>query len=279
LRWLEKMAPENLDRMRDRTIDDFSVQWTKYTEDAGYHGSAAWVQDLLGDLFQLSELKGKRVADIGSGIGRIVNIILDAGAAHVIAVEPSRGFDALRRNTAPRVDRITYLNAPGDALPADADIDYCLSIQVLHHIPDPHPVVKAAYRALRPGGRMVIWLYGKEGNASYLVAVGSLRKVTVHLPRWALVAVSQLLLWATDIYGALCRIFPLPLRDYMLNSFSKFTRQSRRLVIFDQLNPAWAKYYTRDEAHALLADAGFVDVRLSHHRGYSWAVIGAKPGG
>jgi SAM-dependent methyltransferase len=273
------MKPEDLDQMRDRTIDDFSVQWTKYTKDAGYHGSAAWVQDLLGDLIQLPELKAKRVADIGSGVGRIVNIILDAGAAHVIAVEPSRGFEALKRNTAARADRVTYINAPGDALPKDSDIDYCLSIQVLHHIPDPHPVVRAAFEALRPGGRMVIWLYGKEGNESYLIWVEPLRKITVHLPHWALVTVSQLLLWATDLYGALCRILPLPLRDYMLNSFLKFTRERRRLVIYDQLNPAWAKYYARDEAHALLAGAGFVDVRLSHHRGYGWAVIGTKPGG
>ena len=34
----------------------------------------------------------------------------------------------------------------------------------------------------------------------------------------------------------------------MLNAFARFTRERRRLVIYDQLNPAYAKYYSRDEA-------------------------------
>ena len=267
----------NLGKLRDQTIADFSVQWTKYTTHVGYHGSAVWIQDVIGDLYSLSELKGKRVADIGSGTGRIVDIVLDHGASHVFAVEPSRGFDALKKRTSNRADRITYINEPGDALPPDSDVDICIAFAVLHHIPDPKPVVAAAYRALRPGGQMLIWLYGQEGNASYLFWVEPLRRITVRLPHWALVAVSQLLLWATDIYGLLCRIFPLPLRDYMRDSFQRFTRERRRLVIYDQLNPAYAKYYTREEAYRLLADAGFVDVKLNHHKNYSWTVIGTKP--
>jgi SAM-dependent methyltransferase len=267
----------DLQQLRDQTIRDFSVQWTKYTTHVGYHGSAEWIQDVLGDLFDLSELKGKRVADIGSGTGRIVDIILDNGAAHVIAVEPSRGFEALKQRTAKRADRITYINAPGEALPADSDIDYGIAFAMLHHVPDPRPIVDAVFRALKPGGRMMVWLYGREGNASFLFWVEPLRKITVRLPHWALVAVSQLLLWMTDIYMLLCRVLPLPLRDYMLNTYSRFTRERRRLVIYDQLNPAYAKYYTRDEAERLLSASGFTDVRLRHYRGYSWTVVGTKP--
>jgi SAM-dependent methyltransferase len=270
------IAMTDLHKLRDQTIKDFSVQWTKYTTHVGYHGSADWIQDVLGDLFQLADVNGKRVADIGSGTGRLVDIFLDHGAAHVIAVEPSRGFEALKSRTAARADRITYINAPGEALPADANVDYCVSFAVLHHIPDPHPVVKSAHAALKPGGRIAIWLYGAEGNESYLRFVEPLRRVSVRLPHWALVSLSQLLLWATDVYGFLCRFLPLPLRDYMINTFRRFTRERRRLVIYDQLNPAYAKYYHRDEAERLLSDAGFVDVRLRHYRGYSWTVVGTK---
>lgn len=48
-------------------------------------------------------------------------------------------------------------------------------------------------------------------------------------------------------------------------------------MIYDQLNPAYAKYYRRDEARALLEDAGFQDVRLHHRHGYSWTVLGTHP--
>jgi SAM-dependent methyltransferase len=37
-------------------------------------------------------------------------------------------------------------------------------IGVLHHITDPKPSVEAAYKALRPGGHFLVWLYGKEGD-------------------------------------------------------------------------------------------------------------------
>jgi hypothetical protein len=51
----------------------------------------------------------------------------------------------------------------------------------------------------------------------------------------------------------------------------------RRVVIYDQLNPAYAKYYTRAEAFAALADHGFADVRIHHRHGISWTVVGTKP--
>jgi hypothetical protein len=70
---------------------------------------------------------------------------------------------------------------------------------------------------------------------------------------------------------------PLPLADYMRRVMQPLTPDKRRVVIYDQLNPAYAKYYTREEARALLAGPGFTDIRLHHRHGYSWTVIGTKP--
>jgi hypothetical protein len=53
--------------------------------------------------------------------------------------------------------------------------------------------------------------------------------------------------------------------------------EKRRLIMYDQLNPAYAKYYTRSEAENLLLNGGFINVRVHHHHGYSWTVIGTKP--
>ncbi len=61
-------------------------------------------------------------------------------------------------------------------------MDFVLSIGVLHHIPDPAPVFPRRVFALRPGGRMAVWLYGREGNAAYLAAVRPLRAITRRLP-------------------------------------------------------------------------------------------------
>ena len=76
---------------------------------------------------------------------------------------------------------------------------------------------------------------------------------------------------------ALCRRLPLPLARLRARVTSRTYAAGPRLTIYDQLNPAFARYYTRAEASALLADAGFTDVRLHHRHGYSWTVVGRKP--
>ena len=79
------------------------------------------------------------------------------------------------------------------------------------------------------------------------------------------------------LYAALTRLIPaLPLSNYLSNVYMRFPAAERRLVILDQINPRWAKYYSRDEAEALLHGAGFRNVRLHHRHGYSWTVCGSK---
>ncbi len=260
-----------------QTIADFGEQWTRYTENDGYYASVDLFEDICGPLLASDEIAGKRVGDIGSGTGRIVSMLLDAGANRVVAVEPSDAFTVLQENTREAADRIDYVHGRGEAIPAGADLDYIFSIGVLHHIADPAPVVRAIYDALRPGGRCLIWLYGYEGNEAYLRFVQPLRRLTVKLPQPALAAISHLLNLCLGVYIPLCRVLPLPLRGYMNNVIGRFSWSKRFLVIYDQLNPAVAKYYRKQEAQDLLSASGFHNIRLHHRHGYSWTVIGEKP--
>ena len=50
-----------------------------------------------------------------------------------------------------------------------------------------------------------------------------------------------------------------------------------RLVIYDQLNPAYAKYYTQSEIIELLKDSVFTDIQTYHRHNYSWSAISRKP--
>jgi SAM-dependent methyltransferase len=137
-----------------RTIKDFGEQWLRYSDSEGYYGSLELFSDILSPFLKPEELKGCTIAEIGSGAGRIVNMILKSGAKHVVAVEPSEAFEVLRRNIL-EPEKLTCLRITGDQLPAYGDLDYVFSIGVLHHIADPKPVVEAALRALRPGGHFL----------------------------------------------------------------------------------------------------------------------------
>jgi hypothetical protein len=150
---------------------------------------------------------------------------------------------------------------------------------VIQFIRNPDSTLRAAREALRPAGRIVIWVYGREGNRLYIALSGALRAITTRLPHRLLAGLCSVLAVVVDAYGALCRVVPLrwPLRDYLLDTFSKLSRRERRLTIYDQLNPTYAKYYRREEVVELLERAGFADVVLHHRRGYSWTARATKP--
>jgi SAM-dependent methyltransferase len=273
------MRQENaVGALSERTIADFGDQWTRFQGNEGYYGSGELFADVCGPLLAPDELQDRRVADIGSGTGRIVRMLLEAGAGHVLAVEPSAAFEVLQRNVAEYGDRVHCLRRTGEGLPPTGDLDLVTSIGVLHHIPNPDPVVRAAHAALRPGGRVLIWLYGYEGNAAYLAVTQPLRALTTRLPHGAVHMVARAATAMLVPYVQLCRYLPLPLRGYFVEVFGKMAYDKQTLIVYDQLRPAYAKYYSRDEATALLRANGFTDVRVHHRHGYSWTVIGTRSG-
>jgi SAM-dependent methyltransferase len=273
------MAPAGSGALEDRTIRDFGEQWTHYGDSEGFYGSPELFADIVAPWLTPADFAGRRVAEIGSGAGRIVGMMLECGAAHVLAVEPSDGHVVAQRHLARYGDRVSFLHARGAELPPTPPFDLIVSVGVLQFIPEPKPVVDAAFAALVPGGRFFVWLYAREGTGLYRAALGTLRALGRTVPHPALAALVRVLDVPLALYMRLCRRLPLPLRDYLVNVLARFSPETRRLVIYDQLNPTHAHYHSRAEAEQLLLASGFTDVRLHHRRGYSWSVIGRKPGG
>ena len=265
----------------DKTIRDFGAQWTRFVDNEGWYGSLELFEDITQPLLEPHALEGKTVVDIGSGTGRIVSMLLEAGVGHVYAVEPSEAFTVLEQNVTKmkRPERVTTINDRGDRWRVDEPIDYVFSIGVVHHIPEPDPVIRIAYQSLKPGGHAFLWLYGHEGNELYLGVFGSLRKITTRLPDVLLRGVVEMLYGGLHVYRGVGKLIPLPMRSYLERVFWPLRPENRRLVIFDQLNPTYAKYYRRHEAIELLEKAGFTNVKAHQRHGYSWSVIGQKPGG
>ncbi len=260
-----------------RTIADFGEQFSHYQCDAGYYGSSQCLLDILGPFNDEIKIAGKSTADVGSGTGRIVKMLLDLGAESVLAIEPSSSFQYLEQNI--KSDRLQLLQERGEAIAQFPErFDFVFSIGVLHHITDPDPVVKAARESLKQGGKLIIWLYGREGNLPYLMLASILRSFTTSLSHQSLVKIARLLRPALDSYADLCsddRSW-LPMHSYMKNHIQRLSGVQREMTIYDQLNPAWAKYYTQQEAIDLLQRNGFADVRVYNRHKYSWTVIGEK---
>jgi arsenite methyltransferase len=100
---------------------------------------------------------GERVLDAGCGPGFYVAELLDrvGPEGSVVGVDASPQMLAMTATRAPRADL-----REGDvtALPVeDADFDRALSVQVLEYVADIPAALSELHRALRPGGRLVIW--------------------------------------------------------------------------------------------------------------------------
>lgn len=270
------------DKFDNCTIRDFSEQWARLGSiDHDFFSSSEFFRNILGPSLSSDAFKGKRVGDIGSGNGRIVNLLLDAGAVHVVAVEPSSGVELLRKNLAGRGGRCEVLHASGEAIPGDASLDYVTAIGVMEFIRDPSRVVAAVREALRPGGGFLLHTFSKEALEPYLLLrmLTALRRVTTRMPHWALAGFCGILTLPLELWILLCRAgCPLPLRDCAVNVLGRVSRSQRWGVLYDFFNPSHVHYMTGGELRALLEDGGFVDVEL-HLRWDTWTAFGRRPAG
>jgi arsenite methyltransferase len=102
----------------------------------------------------------ERILDVGCGPGFYVAELLDEvgteGSVVGVDVSPQMLAIAARRSKGrPNVD---FREGPATKLPVDdASFDRALSVQVLEYVEDTKAALAEIHRALRPGGRVVIW--------------------------------------------------------------------------------------------------------------------------
>jgi SAM-dependent methyltransferase len=213
-----------------------------------------------------------RFVDGGCGIGRNSHWPMTYGAAGGLAVDvDERTLGRARMNLAPFTNVEVREQSIYDIAEADT-FDIAFSIGVVHHLSDPDAAVARLTRAVKPGGQVLLWLYGRENNGWIVHLFNPLRHALfsrmplrlAHVLSWPLTA----LLWCALRVG-----FP-PGAYYRL--IRQFSFEHLRAIVFDHMIPRIALYYTRPEAEALLTRAGLTDIRATWVNENSWSVIGRK---
>jgi len=259
-----------------KTIRDFGNQFSIHGDlDEDYWCSDEMFIDHFPHEFDIgSAILGKTCLEVGAGSGRIIKMISKFNPKSLIAVEPSKSFRYLLENTK-NIPNLSYENHAGDKFNA-TNLDTIFSLGVIHHIPDPDPVIAHIYDALKPGGMFICWVYGKENQRVYVFFQNLIRKFTSVTPDFLLNYFSYFLAILISIYCKLLSNFDYPMKNYFESNFLKCSLKFRKYIIFDQLNPSYSKYYTRKEIKSLLIDNKFKIVNIYHRNLYSWTIIGLK---
>lgn len=116
---------------------------------------------------------GERVLDIGCGDGRVTAEIaarLPRGSAD--GIDNSRDMIRLARRTFPPADfpNLNFALIDAQALDFENEFDIAFSNAVLHWVSDHQAVLKGIYRALKPGGRLLVQMGGR-GNVDGMVNI------------------------------------------------------------------------------------------------------------
>jgi ubiquinone/menaquinone biosynthesis C-methylase UbiE len=108
----------------------------------------------------LAATQGERILDVGCGPGFFCAELLEEVGEHgwVTGLDASPQMLALAKRRCAKRENITFLQADATSLPVDdASFDAALCVQVLEYVSDYSKALAELHRAVRPGGRVLVW--------------------------------------------------------------------------------------------------------------------------
>lgn len=247
----------------------FGYEWHVYSEllpeyEEQFRG---WTSAL-----KREDWRGLTFLDVGCGMGRNSYWPMTYGAAGGLAIDiDDRSLQSARRTLArfPEV-RVTRRSAYDIGHADEFDIVY--SIGVIHHLQSPELALEQMVKAAKPGGRVMIWVYGRENNGWIALVLDPVRKTL--LSRLPIGLVHHLSVYPATLLWLLLRAgFG---RIAYLRLARQFSFSHLRSIAFDQMLPKIAHYWPGEVVERMLREQGLLDVRLVWVNEMSWCAIGTK---
>jgi 2-polyprenyl-3-methyl-5-hydroxy-6-metoxy-1,4-benzoquinol methylase len=223
--------------------DTFSAQWGGFEYGRDTHwGGRVDIDHVIGQLeITVDDLEGKQYLDAGCGAGEVANEVAVRSRADVYATDISTSvYRAQSRFPDVSFFRSNLLEAA--IKPETFDVVY--SAGVLHHTPDTRAGVEQLAKAVRPGGRIFVWLYRHVESRAF-AAKCSLRIITSRLPQ----AMQRPVVTA------------LAAPPYLLHRDREWRAHWR--TAHDLYTPRYRWVHTHEEVAAWFESLGFRDIHVS----------------
>jgi asparagine synthase (glutamine-hydrolysing) len=246
----------------------FGFEWDRYREFFPHYEEQfrGWIEPLEPAAFE-----GRDVLDAGCGMGRNSFFCARFGARSVVAVDQAELAVAAARQVLAGMENVRVEHASLYDLAYREAFDLVFCIGVIHHLELPERALERLTRALRPGGRLVVWLYGYEGNEGWVRFFRTVHPLLRRLsPR---------------IVHTLAHVCSVPIflglkipwrKPPYLARVSRYPFRHLHKIVFDQLLPEIAHYSRRGEVEELFRGLDLKRALIHHNRGYSWTVVCEK---
>ena len=235
---------------QEKYAASFGRQWNRYDvmrpeEDAAVFRAKAGVD--------AADLAGLRVLDAGCGGGRYSHL-LGGHHAFVVGVDLSLAVEKARSLCAD-MPNVQIVQADLLELPIAAEsFDFAFSIGVMHHSSDPRRAFARVASAVKPGGRLAVWLYRRNTLPQECVN-SALRALTTRMPARMLEKMSV----------GLGLIGGVPLLNKSLNKVVNFSNHAdwtlRVCDNFDWYAPRYQSHHSLAELKQWFHEEGFSDLR------------------
>ncbi len=266
---IDTPPPES--RLAGGSPERFGYEWHTYSELRPEYEEQfrRWTGHLSPEDWQ-----GLRILDVGCGMGRNSYWPMIYGAAGGMAIDVDERSLAAAVKTLERFPTMQVVKCSAYDIGRSDEFDLAYSIGVIHHLQDPARALAGMVTAVKPGGRVMIWVYGLENNRWIVAFLDPLRKAL--FSRLPIGLVHHLALYPTALlWLALGAGIGRIAYFQLLRSFGF---RHLRSIVFDQMLPKIANYWPRDTVERMMQDAGLMDVRLIWVNEMSWSAIGTKPG-
>ena len=256
--------------VKNGSPERFGYEWVNYSEISPAYEEQfkRWLP-----FFSQTYWASKSFLDVGCGMGRNSFWPLSYGAQLGVSIDVDEGtLKSAKKNLSIFHNSNVEFCSAYD-IEYKNEFDVVFSIGVIHHLEYPLKALKAMKKAVKPGGEIAIWVYGHENNEWITGILNPLRLAL--FSRLPIGFVHHLSFYPAILLYLYLKFAKPNLEYYAL--ISTFSFHHLRSIVFDQMLPKIANYWTKQEVYELLNSTELEDIVIEGVNDISWAAKGRKP--